>query len=76
MTLAQLLERQARLVPDRPAIFEGSRMWATHAQWAARSAGLAQRLGAAGLRPGDRVVLFMRNHRGTSSRQALVKQSP
>ena len=49
-------------MPDRPAIFEGSRMWATHAQWAARSAGLALRLRAAGLQPGDRVVLFMRNH--------------
>jgi long-chain acyl-CoA synthetase len=60
--LAHLLQRQARLVPDRPAIFEGSRLWATHAQWAARSAGLALRLRAAGLQPGDRVVLFMRNH--------------
>jgi long-chain acyl-CoA synthetase len=62
MMLAHLLQRQARLVPDRPAIFEGSRIWATHAQWAARSAGLALRLRAAGLQPGDRVVLFMRNH--------------
>src|SRR5580765_1953281 len=49
MTLAYLLQRQARGAPDRPAIFEGSRVWATHAQWAARSAGLAQRLGEAGL---------------------------
>jgi len=62
MTLADLLQRQARLIPDRPAIFEGSRMWATHAQWAARSASLAQRLRETGLRRGDRVVLFMRNH--------------
>jgi len=62
MTLARLLQRQARVAPDRPAIFEGSRAWATHAQWAARSASLAQRLREAGLAPGDRVLLFMRNH--------------
>ena len=62
MTLARLLQRQARVAPDRPAIFEGSHAWATHAQWAARSAGLAQRLSEAGLARGDRVLLFMRNH--------------
>jgi len=62
MTLAHLLDRQARVAADRPAIFEGTREWATHAQWAARSAGLAQRLRAAGLAPGDRLVVFMRNH--------------
>ena len=62
MTLAHLLQRQARLAPERPAILEGTRAWATHAEWAARSAGLAQRLRDAGLQPGDRVVLFMRNH--------------
>ena len=62
MTLAHLLLRQARTAPDQHAIFDGTRPWATHAQWAARSAGLAQRLHAAGLRPGDRVVVFMRNH--------------
>jgi len=66
MTLAHLLARQARLdagtAPDRPVIFEGERPWATHAQWAARSAGLAWRLHQAGLAPGDRVLVFMRNH--------------
>jgi long-chain acyl-CoA synthetase len=66
MPLAHLLARLARLdagtAADRPAIFEGTRTWATHAQWAARSASLALRLHQAGLRPGDRVVLFMRNH--------------
>ena len=62
MTLARLLQRQARLAPDCPAIFDGSRIWATYAQWAARSAGLALRLRDAGLQPGDRIVLFMRNH--------------
>jgi len=62
MTLAHLLAHQARVARDRPAIFEGTRPWATHAQWAARSAGLAQRLRDAGLDPGDRLVVFMRNH--------------
>ena len=62
MSLVHLLLRQARLDPDRTTVFNGNTPWATHAQWAARSAGLAQRLRAAGLAPGDRIVLFMRNH--------------
>ncbi|WP_088280481.1 AMP-binding protein [Ideonella sp. A 288] len=62
MTLAHLLARQARVAPQRTAIYDGTRPWATHAQWAARSAGLAGRLRGAGLVPGDRVVVFMRNH--------------
>jgi long-chain acyl-CoA synthetase len=60
--LAALLWRQAHLAPDTPAVFHGTRPWATHAQWAARSAGLAQRLLQHGLRPGDRLLLCMRNH--------------
>ena len=62
MNLAHLLARQARLGPDRTAILEGSRPWASHDQWARRSAGLSRRLLAAGLVPGDRVLVFMRNH--------------
>jgi long-chain acyl-CoA synthetase len=62
MSLTHLLVRQARAQPDRDAIFHGTAPWATWGQWAARSAGLAQRLRAAGLAPGDRVLLFMRNH--------------
>jgi long-chain acyl-CoA synthetase len=62
MSLVQLLIRQARCDPSRVAILHGTTPWATHGQWAARSAGLAQRLRAAGLAPGDRVLLFMRNH--------------
>jgi long-chain acyl-CoA synthetase len=62
MPLAHLLRRQALLNPDRPAIFRGTAPHATHAQWARRSAGLAQRLQAAGAQPGDRVLLFMHNH--------------
>ncbi|KRC08680.1 AMP-dependent synthetase [Hydrogenophaga sp. Root209] len=62
MSLVHLLLRHARQTPDRPAILHGTQAWATHGQWAQRSAGLAQRMVAAGLVPGDRVVLFMRNH--------------
>jgi long-chain acyl-CoA synthetase len=62
MTLAHLLVRQARLQPQAAAIFQGTTPWATHGQWAARSAGLAQRLRAAGLQPGERLLLFLRNH--------------
>jgi long-chain acyl-CoA synthetase len=60
--MAPLLLRQALLEPDRPAVFLGGRAWATHGRWAARSAALGARLRAAGLEPGDRVLLFMRNH--------------
>jgi long-chain acyl-CoA synthetase len=62
MNLAQLLQRQALLAPDRPALLHGSAPHATHGQWAARAAALAARLRGAGLAPGDRVLLFMRNH--------------
>jgi len=62
MNLIHLLQRHARLSPDRPAIFEGSEPWASYGEWAARSAALAGRMRAAGLVPGDRVLLFMRNH--------------
>ena len=47
---------------QRPAIFCGSKPHATYCEWAARSAGLADRLLAARLAPGDRVLLFARNH--------------
>ncbi len=46
----------------RPAIFCGSECHATYGEWAARSAGLAGRLRLAGLAPGDRVLVFARNH--------------
>ena len=62
MNLAHLLLRQACMVGDRPAIFFGATPWATYSQWAQRSAGLAARFRSLGLQPGDRVLLFMRNH--------------
>ncbi len=62
MNLAHLLQRQARMAPERPAIFLGTQRVATHGQWAMRCQQLARQFQAAGLQPGDRVALFMRNH--------------
>ena len=62
MNLAHLLLRHARRDPDRAAILHGTSRHASYGDWAARSAGLAQRLREAGLAPGDRLLLYMRNH--------------
>ena len=62
MNLSHLLLRIASMDPQRPAIFSGHRITATHQQWAARCARLADQFQSAGLQPGDRVALFMRNH--------------
>ncbi len=62
MNLAHLLQRKALEHPQRPAIFSGTQPVATHMQWAQRSARVGARLPAAGLQPGERVLIFMRNH--------------
>jgi len=62
MNLAHLLQRQALQAPERPALFEGAQLRATHGQWAERAARLGAALRARGLQPGDRALLFMRNH--------------
>jgi len=62
MNLAQQLARVARLDPNRPALFNGTQPVATYGEWAQRAAQLAASFAAAGLNPGDRVVLFQRNH--------------
>lgn len=62
MNLAHLLQRQARMAPDQAAIFNGTRCVVTYGQWAQRCQHLAAQFHAAGLAPGDRVALFMRNH--------------
>ena len=62
MNLAHLLSRQAAKAPERVAIVEGERLHASYGQWAQRSARLGRALMAQGLVPGDRVLLFMRNH--------------
>ena len=62
MNLAHLLERVALASPQQPAIFEGTDLRASYGQWAERSARLGRHLQAQGLVPGDRVLVFMRNH--------------
>ena len=62
LNLAHLLQRMARQYPERAAIFHGTQPVATYAQWAQRCAHLAQQFEAAGLKPGDRIALFMHNH--------------
>ncbi|RZI44187.1 long-chain fatty acid--CoA ligase [Herbaspirillum sp. HC18] len=62
MSLTHLLVRHAHQSPGRAAIYNGTVPHATYGEWAARSAGLAARFREAGLAPGDRVLLFMRNH--------------
>jgi long-chain acyl-CoA synthetase len=62
MTAAHLLHRQALVSPDSPAIFNGTTLVATHGQWAKRACAMAQQFRDSGMRPGDRVALFMRNH--------------
>ncbi|MBK0392293.1 AMP-binding protein [Ramlibacter algicola] len=62
MNLAASLARIARLDPRRPALYEGERLLWTYGQLADRVQRLAGALRAAGLEPGDRVALFLRNH--------------
>ena len=57
MNLAHLLQRMARQSPERSAIFHGTDLVATYAQWAQRSAHLAQQFEEAGLKPGERAPL-------------------
>jgi long-chain acyl-CoA synthetase len=62
MHLAHLLLKQAWQQTEVPAIFNGTMLHASYGDWARRSAAAAQRLRDAGLAPGERVLLFMRNH--------------
>ena len=62
MQLAHLLLKQALARGDAPALFHGTVLHARYGEWAARSAAAAARMREAGLQPGDRVLLFMRNH--------------
>ncbi len=62
MNLAKTLLRVAQADPRRPALFEGSRLVRDYGQLADRAARLASAFRAAGLKPGERVALFMRNH--------------
>jgi long-chain acyl-CoA synthetase len=62
MNLANSLRRIASMDPRRPALFEGDRQVRDYGQLADRAARLAATFAAAGLLPGDRIALFMRNH--------------
>ncbi|HOF31631.1 MAG TPA: class I adenylate-forming enzyme family protein, partial [Burkholderiaceae bacterium] len=62
MNLAHLLARAARTDPARPAIFSGATPVASYGEWQDRAARLAGAFHEAGLAPGERVVLFQRNH--------------
>ena len=62
MAMVELLHKQARRQPEAPAIYEGHQLLMSYRQWAEAAATVAQRLREGGLQPGDRVVLFMRNH--------------
>jgi long-chain acyl-CoA synthetase len=62
MNLANTLRRIALADPRRPALYEGERLCHDYGALAVRASRLAGALRAGGLVPGDRVVLFMRNH--------------
>jgi long-chain acyl-CoA synthetase len=62
MNLAHALRRTALADPQRPALYEGSQLRCTYGELADRVARIAASLRAGGLAPGDRVLLFMRNH--------------
>ncbi len=62
MNLANLAWRAARLYGERPAVTQGSRTVCTYGELYGRIAAIAGALRTRyGLKPGDRVVLFMHN---------------
>jgi long-chain acyl-CoA synthetase len=61
MNMAEWLIRTAATGGDRPALFHGRDCVADYAAFRDRAAGLAARLAAQGIRPGDRVALFTPN---------------
>ena len=62
MNLAHSLQRIALADPRRPAVYDGDRLLHDYGGLADRAARLATAFLAAGLQPGDRVAIFMRNH--------------
>lgn len=62
MNLAQLLARTARVFPQRPAVFHGTRLVHDYRGLAERAAQIAGHLqNCVGLAPGERVAIFMHN---------------
>ncbi len=62
MNIALLLARAACAHPHAPALAHGTRIVADYATLHQRAARLAGGLRGAGLQPGDRIALVMRNH--------------
>jgi long-chain acyl-CoA synthetase len=62
VNLAFTLRRTALADPAAPALLEGERLLRRYGELAGRCARLARAFADAGLAPGDRVALFMRNH--------------
>jgi len=61
MNIAQLLERTARVFPERPAVFAGERCLYNYCTFRDRAARIAGYLRGVGLAEGDRVAVFMTN---------------
>ena len=61
MNLALWLERTARTHGGSPALFAGQKQVADYADFHRAAMGLAAGLTAQGVRPGDRVAMFMQN---------------
>ncbi len=61
MNLAHWLTRTAKTHPERPALFLGAEEVASYGGFHRAAAGLAGALAARGVRPGDRVAMFMKN---------------
>lgn len=62
MNLARLLDASALSFPDRPAVSLADRLLYDYRAYGALAARLAGGLSAAGVRPGDRVLLAMSNN--------------
>jgi len=61
MNLANWLKRQAEINPTRPALFLGVDCVADYATFWTQARAVAAALKARGVRPGDRVAIFMKN---------------
>jgi long-chain acyl-CoA synthetase len=61
MNLVTWLDRAARAAPAAPALFHGTRPWASYGELALRVARLAAGLRGSGLARGDRVAIVMKN---------------
>jgi len=61
MNVAEWLYRTARASPDRAALLQGTRTMADYREFARRAAAIAGCLARLGVRPGDRIAMFMSN---------------